>query len=103
MELEAWFLGMYNLYTKINKNLTVENIKVKLSIDLRKIDPQKEIYKPSSEINKIFNLVGMNYKKSVDFLEMITSKMEIEDFGNAVENGRCENFKILQDQINALI
>jgi hypothetical protein len=103
MELEAWFLGMYNLYFKINRELTVENILGKLNLDLRNVDPQKEFYKPTYEIDKIFNLIGMKYEKSVSFLEMITSHMETTDFREAIENGRCENFRILQDKLNDLI
>jgi hypothetical protein len=103
MEIEAWFLGMYNLFYKINNELTIDNIIMKLNLDLRKLDPQKEFYRPSKEIDKVFNLVGMDYSKSLDFIEKLTSYMEKDDFINAIENGRCENFKYLQDKLDGLI
>jgi hypothetical protein len=103
MEIEAWFLGMYNIFYKINNGLTLETILSKLNIDLKNVDPQKEFYRPSKEIDRIFNLIGISYSKSLNFIEMFTSHMETDDFQNAVENGRCENFKILQDKLEGLI
>ena len=89
MEIEAWFLGMYNLFSKIDSVLTVEYIKDKLGIDLTNSDPQKEYYRPSNQVNSIFQLCGHEYKKKQGEIESICSKMDSNDFKNAIENGRC--------------
>jgi len=93
MELEAWFLAMYNVFKKINPTLTVDYIERQLTYNLRNIDPQRKFYRPTNEIKKIWQLCGLNYRKSDDDAEKITRRMEISDFENAFENGRCESFK----------
>jgi hypothetical protein len=92
MEIEAWFLGMCNLFRKIDPILTVEYIKQKLGIDLVACDPQKDFYKPSDQINSIFQLCGRGYKKKQDEIESICSKIDSSDFDAAKENGRCKCF-----------
>lgn len=93
MEVEAWFLSMYNLFCKINDMLSTDYLKTKLKIDLKAIDPQKEFYKPSDMINEIFSLIGLEYDKSKSDSEKICSKMEVKDFDSATENDRCSTFK----------
>jgi hypothetical protein len=99
MELEAWFLGMYNLFSKINNSLTVEYIEQQCGFNLRNIDPQKEFFKPSNELEQIFLLIGMQYSKSLDDMEMITSNLDNEDFLNAIENNRCESFRAFRSEL----
>lgn len=92
MEVEAWFLGMYNLFRKIDPKLTARYIKDSLKIDLENTDPQKEFYKPSDQIYAIHELCERSYNKKRDEIESICSSMESEDFDNARENGRCKCF-----------
>ena len=92
MEVEAWFLGMYSLFQKIDKNLTVDHIKQKLGIDLKAIDPQEAFYKPSHQLNSVIELRGGKYSKKKTEVESICCKMESKDFENARENGRCKCF-----------
>ena len=63
MEIEAWFLAMYNVFQKIDTVLTIDFIKQNLRIDLRNTDPQKEFFKPSRQVQDIFGLCGMQYNK----------------------------------------
>jgi len=93
MELEGWFLSMYNIFRKINSVLSVEHIETEIGFNLINIDPQKEFYRPSNELAKVLRLAGINYKKSEHDSEMITSPMAIDDFENAFENDRCKSFK----------
>ena len=46
MEIEAWFLAMYDIFQRIDSVLTIEYIEEKLGFDLRRIDPQGEFFKP---------------------------------------------------------
>ncbi len=102
MEMEAWFLSMYNLFSKINGTLSINYIENKLKINLKTIDPQKEFYKPSNMIFKILRLIGRKYDKSEDDSEMICSKMAITDFDNAIEKGRCSTFKDFYGEIKGI-
>lgn len=92
MEVEAWFLGMYNLFGKIDPMLTLAHIKKNLNIDLQTVDPQREFYKPSEQVHSILELSGRAYRKKEDEIECICSRMTIEDFDDARENGRCKCF-----------
>lgn len=92
MEIEAWFLAMYNIFQKIAPVLTVDFIKENLSIDLKNIDPQKEFYKPERQVNAILGLCGRQYNKKRSDCELIASNMELSDFNTARENNRCSAF-----------
>ena len=92
MEIEAWFLGMYNLFKKINSVLTVQYIEQKLGIDLTTTDPQKQFYRPSDQVNDIFLLCRGEYKKKHGEIENICSNMDYADFDTARENNRCSCF-----------
>ena len=93
MEIEAWFLGMYNLFQKINERLSVDYIENELSINIREVDPQMVFYKPSKTLKDIFELVGIRYRKSQDDCESICSRIEISDLDNAIEHERCQAFE----------
>lgn len=99
MEVEAWFLGMYNLFSKIDSMLTLAHIKENLKIDLRVTDPQREFYKPSEQVHLILELCGRTYSKKKDEIECICSPMAIEDFDNARENDRCKCFDAFYQEI----
>jgi len=92
MEIEAWFLGMYNLFQKIDSLLTVEYIKQNLGIDLKSVDPQKEFYKPSDQVRSIFQLCGRKYKKKPEEIECICSNIDSSSLNAATENNRCMCF-----------
>lgn len=98
MELEAWFLGMYNIFKKKNPMLTVEYIENKLSFNLKKCDPQKFLH-PTKQLDNIFNLFRERYDKSYGSIESLCSDITSEDIQNAFENGRCESFLQFYDEI----
>lgn len=101
MELESWFLAMYDLFAKINERLSVEYIDSNLNINLRTVDPQKEFYRPSNQMKDILSLVNKRYDKSRDISEMICSKMDDADFRTAIENGRCQAFRVLYEEVDS--
>ena len=93
MEIEAWFLGMYNLFEKVNIILSADNIKNELNIDLRCLDPQKEFFKPTEKVKDIMGMCGGEYDKKKDEVEAIASRMQVTDFDDARENNRCGCFE----------
>ena len=99
MEIEAWFLGMYNLFQKIDKRFSVDYIENELNINIREVDPQVEFYKPSKVLEDIFELVGRRYSKSRHDSESICSRSATSDLDNAIENKRCKSFKDFYDVI----
>ena len=99
MELEAWFLGMYNLFCKIDNTLNIDYIKDKMGYNLNEINPQNEFYKPSDELDKIFKLVELQYKKRSNEVNKISSYIEKKDCENAIENNRCDSFKCFYKKI----
>jgi hypothetical protein len=101
MELEAWWLSMYNLFSKINELLTVIFIEEKLGYNLSKIDPEKAFFHPAHELDKILKLVGVSYKKHFDDVESITSKMDYSDISDALNNNRCDCFRKFCDEIHS--
>lgn len=92
MELEAWFLGMYDIFGRMNSILSVDYIEKELGFNLSDIDPQTEFFHPADVLASILGLVGCQYDKSSDQLESICSRIIRADIWNALENGRCESF-----------
>ena len=92
MELEAWWLSMYNLFAKIDDQLTVSFIEKHLGYNLANIDPEKRFFHPSIEIDKIFQLIESNYNKHFSDVESITSNIDSEDISDATNNDRCSCF-----------
>lgn len=103
MELEAWFLGMYNLFTRISSLLSVSYIKDNTMIDLKDVDPEREFYRPSHELNVVLNLCGMEYKKKKGEIENIGKNMVATDFIDARENARCEHLGKFLEEIKGTV
>jgi len=99
MELEAWWLSMYNLFAKINDQLTVSFIENHLGYNLSDIDPEKIFFHPSLEIDKIFQLVESSYKKHFSDVESLTSKIDSSDISDATTNNRCSCFRKFCDEL----
>lgn len=99
MELEAWWLSMYNLFAKINDQLTVSFIENHLGYNLANIDPEQRFFHPSLEIDKIFQLVESSYKKHLSDVESITSNIDSQDISDATTHNRCSCFKKFCDDL----
>jgi len=99
MEIEAWFLSMYNIFKRYDSGLSAENIKRKLSFDLRRIDPEKEFFRPSNEVKAVYSLIGLKYDKKSGDIERIARKMDCQDFLDALDGGRCKCFDLFCQEI----
>ena len=102
MELEAWFLAMYNLFEKINSLLSAGYIKNNTGIDLKAKDPEREFYRPSQEVDIILNLCGMEYKKKRSQIENIARKMTATDLVDARQNDRCKHLGEFLEEIRGI-
>lgn len=103
MELEAWILGMYKLFEKIDSRLTVQYIEEKLEYNLQTLDPQSYFYHPAKNLDDILKLSGSSYNKSLDQMNSIISRIVEEDVASAVENNRCLNFLSFKDTLATYI
>ena len=101
MEFEAWFLGMWKIFERIDPALSVAYIEENLGFNLSLIDPQTEFFKPADIIDNIMRLVNQRYGKSRDEVESICSNIEQKDLGVALEQGRCRSFKGFYDEITS--
>lgn len=101
MELEAWFLGIPNVFERFNSVLTIDNIIEKLDVDLKCVDPQEAFFHPSIIVDKIFRLIDRKYKKSEDDLNGICSRITRDDVLTIIESGKCKRFVNLYEEILA--
>jgi hypothetical protein len=102
MELEAWLLGLDNLFQKLDPHLTAGLIKDKLGYDLTTIDPEATFFHPAANLDEILALVGKRYTKSKDQMEGLLALVEPEDFLQLAESGKCNSFKTLFDKVSRL-
>ncbi len=93
MEVEAWMLGLSHSLVRIDKRLTNQLILDEIGFDLSEIDPETVFFHPAKVVEKIFLMVGMDYKKSQDNSNMILGSFEREDFINLLNSKKCNSFK----------
>lgn len=93
MEVEAWYLGMYELLEEIDSALTLDFVRGKIGLSLSNLDPQSEFVHPSVVLDKIFRLVGGKYKKSRNDAERLADRVTLDHLQTATEGGRCSHLK----------
>jgi hypothetical protein len=92
MEIEAWLLGMYGIFERMDATLTPQKIKDKLGLDLQVIDPEKSFFRPASQLKQVLALAGMRYDKHRSEMENIVSKITLDDLENLAHSNRCASF-----------
>lgn len=92
MEVEAWLMGMYDYLLSVDKRLTKEFIKESTGIDLEE-DPEKTIFHPAMELNRIYALAGKQYDKHLSDIENIMSVLTTDDYVKLMDSGKCDTFK----------
>ena len=79
MEIETWFIGELNHYSKIDTELTVNYIKNNL-IDLESIDNfEKDIFHPADTLHQIYQLKGMAWKKRENQIKRTINSLDYEN------------------------
>jgi hypothetical protein len=92
MEIEAWFLGMYQIFERIDGCLTVEYIKAQTGIDLKNVNPETEFFHPANQMEAIYNIAGLSYDKSKEIIEAIANCLTQEDYTDLLNSGKCHSF-----------
>ena len=109
MEIEAWFLADYNLFSKIDSVLSPEYIKKKLEkkknlkIDLIKDDPEEKYPAPASLINAIYELIGRKYKKHKDDAYEITHRIDYDYLYLETRDKKIKAFHLLVDKLEEVL
>jgi hypothetical protein len=102
MEIEAWFLSMTDIFPKIKPILTKEFLTHNLGYDFELLDPEKHIYKPSSEIKKILSLCGLTYDKKKHEIESIVSHISLRDYNLLMTKNKTGNFRVFFSEIKSI-
>lgn len=76
-EIESWFLADYNVFSRINKELEVGNIKKNTGIDLIKDNPET-YYAPNKYIDKILKCINESYSKKEHEIHRIVSRLDFD-------------------------
>jgi hypothetical protein len=97
MEIEAWFLSMYEIFGKLKKGISdVETLNI-IGGDL---DHVERIFHPSNKLIQIFDRLEDSYKKRESDIEKIVSVIEEENILKATE--RNHSFKCFYHKINEI-
>lgn len=99
MEVEAWWISMYNLFEKLHESLTEENINAELGYKLSEVDVEEAFFHPAVELTRILAIAGIEYGKKLGDVESITSSIDMLNIEAAFENGRCSSFKVFCEDL----
>jgi hypothetical protein len=99
MEVEAWYIGMYQFFEKSNPLYTEANISAKLGTDVSQIDPETTFFHPASVLNDIFSISGNAYEKHATDIGSILSKLEAADFEELYAAAKCASYNSFQDAL----
>lgn len=92
MEVEAWLLGIKDIFINIDSCLTNEYIKSELNYDLDKNDPENTYYHPAKVIGEIFQLVGKKYDKHEGDVSSLINNLSKEHYNKLINTNRCTTF-----------
>ncbi len=101
METEAWILGLYICFERIDKRLTPTYIREQLALDLKANDPERTYFHPAIELGKIVELVGRNYDKSKGEVNAILGYVERSDFSDLLKSNQCASFSTFHEACQA--
>ena len=101
METEAWFLGFYKLFERMDSKLTKNYIKQKTKIAIDVIDSEREFFKPSNKVRKILHLVNKEYDKSYDIVNKVVGNIKPSDYEDVQTRGVNQSFKEFYTEIKS--
>ena len=99
METEAWFLGLYHIFEKMDARLTPNFIQDHLNINIKNIDPETTIFHPARTIEQIYNLIGKTYSKKKGHIEAIANLVTKEDYKQLLEKDVCKSFNYFHNMV----
>ncbi len=92
MELEAWMLGAYQIFSNYNSKLSLENINKTLGVNLEEIDPQSFFFHPAKTVNDIFGIANKEYKKKSKQSESLSSHFNVDIVNGIIQRDICQSF-----------
>ena len=92
MEVEAWFLAMYDFLSRLDAKLQPGLIMQELGIDITD-DPEITYYHPAKRLDDIYQLAGKRYGKHESDICAITSCFTKQDYQNLMKSNKCQSFK----------
>lgn len=98
MEVEAWFIGMYQFLQQVDATLTPELILKQLELDIT-ADPEITHYHPAQVLEDIYKLAGKQYGKHESDICCITSALLKQDYQDLIGSGKCRSFKAFAEDI----
>jgi len=99
METETWFLGLYEIFERIDSKLTPQFILENLKINLEEIDPETTVFHPYPLVRKIFQLANKDYRKKKEDIEKITSQLSKQDYETLLARNKCNSFNTFHETI----
>lgn len=92
MEIEAWMLGLYPVFARIDPLLTPSHIARVTQANPEKIDPEHAFFHPAPVLDAIFQSVGRRYDKSRAAANQFMGFTDKSDFEQLLKRGTCQSF-----------
>lgn len=99
METEAWILGLYEIFERLDTTLTAHSIKESLGFDLENIDPENTFLNPAKTLDDIFQIAGRNYSKKKGDVEGIMALCSKNDFEDLLGRSACSTFNVFHKAV----
>jgi len=94
MEFEAWLIGLYHIFERLDASLTPDSIRNQLGFDLENTDPENIFFHPAVTFAQILNIANIKYDKHGAEIESIISRINVDDIVRLVESNRCNSFAL---------
>lgn len=92
MELEAWLLGIEDLFQRHNPTLDCKKIETECQANLSQIDSETTLFHPATLINSIMQIVRDGYDKKKGEVNKFMGKIEKQDFIDLLRSDKCQSF-----------
>jgi len=99
MEIEAWIISMPNVILKIGQGLTKGTVQSAIGKDIETVVPEKEFYKPSTTMRKIYKVASLKYDKSLGCALSLMSKITKEDIHNLLSSNKSSSFSAFYNEL----
>ena len=92
MEVEAWFLGLKDIFLRLGNDFTLDDIRNNLGFDLNAVDPETTFLHPTEQVKSIMRLIGKEYNKRKSDVEALMAPVTKQDFIDLRDSGKCASF-----------
>lgn len=100
-EVESWFLAEDEHFAAIHPQLTRQQISNSVQYDILNDDPEA-VPHPSDLLKRIYNIVGLTYRKKRKQVERTVNAMDLERLYCDCD-GRVPSFVLLRDALDGIV